>query len=373
LEQRHNYQLERKSLLWLLGAVLMSVAPHAQHIPSWLFVVLLFIILLRFLIYRGRVNNPPAVVKWSLILLGVIVIVVHYRTLFGPQAGVAIFLYAYTVKLLEMHRERDAYLIVILSYFAVATQWLFDTSLFTSLYLLLVIVVITTALISLNQRGAGRGAKAILLLAARMLMLSMPLLVLLFLFFPRLPPFWGFDTSSQEHISGLSESMSPSDVVRLGRSNKLAFRAEFDGDIPAAEKLYWRSLVFEDFDGQTWSIRHYTDNGVQESIYWKGRAAPWWMASSQYLGAPTQYEIILEPTGKQYVPALDLPKAESFGVGITKNFTLVSREPIKERRRFKLESHTRYELEGQMTRHSINENSVITDMKTRELARWRRH
>ena len=54
---------------------------------------------------------------------------------------------AFALKLIEMKSRRDAYLVIFLSYFVIAIQFLFDQSILVAAYELVAFVVVTAALV----------------------------------------------------------------------------------------------------------------------------------------------------------------------------------------------------------------------------------
>lgn len=57
----------------------------------------------------------------------------------------------------------------------------------------------------------------------------------------------------QQGKTGMSDSMAPGEISRLSRQNDLAFRVEFDGEVPPPSLRYWRGLTYGWFDGRRWS------------------------------------------------------------------------------------------------------------------------
>ncbi len=76
---------------------------------------------------------------------------------------------------------------------------------------------------------------------------AIPLMVLLFVLFPRLEPLWSLPQPKDKGTTGLSTSMTPGDLAELGQSSALAFRVRFEGEIPAQSQLYWRALTLPFF------------------------------------------------------------------------------------------------------------------------------
>src|SRR5690606_39316439 len=83
------------------------------------------------------------------------------------------------------------------------------------------------------------------------LLVSLPMMLVLYLLFPRMGPLWSFTLQSGKAKSGLSEEMAAGDIVDLSQSDELAFRVSFsNGQLPAREQLYWRALVLDYYDGR---------------------------------------------------------------------------------------------------------------------------
>ena len=124
---------------------------------------------------------------------------------------------------------------------------------------------------------------------------AVPVMVVLFLLFPRLPgPLWAIPGSTSSAASGLSDSMSPGDITELGLSDEVAFRVEFDAAAPTADKLYWRGPVLSNFDGRKWSRAEGMRRAVANTI--------------EHLGSRVDYRVMLEPNNRGWAFALDMPQ-----------------------------------------------------------------
>ena len=150
------YQIPRNSLTWLLVALMAVVLPHADRIPVWLTFICMVCILWRVQVYRGIWSFPNKPVKLILVITGVAGIFLHYGTFVGATAGVTLLIMAFAYKLLEMYSKRDAYVVTVLAYFVLATEFLFNQSIPMALYAIFCLLVITAALIGLNQTRSHR-------------------------------------------------------------------------------------------------------------------------------------------------------------------------------------------------------------------------
>ncbi|MDH4217072.1 MAG: transglutaminaseTgpA domain-containing protein, partial [Gallionella sp.] len=92
----------------LLLSILMVIAPHADHLPPWVSAMCAALLAWRaYLSYREK----PLPKRWLLMLVtiaGVAGIAISYRSLFGREVGVTLLMLLATLKLLELHKARDA-------------------------------------------------------------------------------------------------------------------------------------------------------------------------------------------------------------------------------------------------------------------------
>jgi len=290
--------MPRTAFVLLICSVVLSVLPHMQRVPSWLMGILVFVIVWRIQVFRQRLTFPPRWMRLFLVCGGVLAVAYQHGTIFGPDAGVALLITAYLFKQLEMYTRRDAFLVVILSFFVLATEFLFSTSLLTSLYVFMVLVVISAALVALNMTDTTIAVWKPFKTALVSILQAVPLLLVLFFLFPRIGPIWELGMQSKSARTGLSDSVSPGDIAELSLSTELAFRVEFDGPIPQPRDRYWRALIFERFDGRTWHAQN-------DSAYF-----PFDVSRLTLSGEPITYRVYLEPTGQNWLPAIALASIE---------------------------------------------------------------
>ncbi|EPN40399.1 transglutaminase-like domain protein, partial [Pseudomonas syringae pv. actinidiae ICMP 18807] len=159
-------------------------------------------------------------------------------SLVGLDAGAALLVAAFVLKMLEMNNRRDARVLIFLGFFCVAVGYLFEDNLLWALFSLLPVGALLAALIGLQQSDlAGKSADT-LKLAFKLMAQAVPLMLLLFLFFPRLDPLWSLPQPSNKGVTGLSDNMAPGDMAELSKSPALVFRASFEGPMPARNQLY---------------------------------------------------------------------------------------------------------------------------------------
>lgn len=363
-----GYQIPRSSLAWLLAAQAVVIAPHIARLPVWVTLVCIACIGWCVMIYQGRWRYPGRWTRLVFVIAGVAGVPLQYHSFFGVEPWVAILIIAYALKLLEMHHKRDAYTVVLLGYFVAMTEFLFHQSIVWSLYTIVAVTLITAGLIGLNQTRSHQRPMVTLRTALILLAQSVPLMLVLFVLFPRIPPLWAVPLPGDVARTGVSDSMSPGDIARLSRSSDLAFKVRFDGSVPPNDDLYWRGLVLSRFDGRTWT----QEPGFSRSPWVGDRKVPKWTQNIERLGDTASYSIILEPTEQHWLFSLaapDLPHQHD--VVMLKDFLLASKKPVDSKLNYRVSSALDYHLGrhiSDVARSHATELPAGDDPRSRALA-----
>ncbi|WP_068827255.1 transglutaminase TgpA family protein [Pseudomonas sp. BMS12] len=315
--------IPRIALTWLLVAQVLVILPHLLHLPPWIAALWLFCAGWRIQVFRMRARFPNGLERAGLMAVTAAGVFLSRGSLIGLDAGAVLLVAAFILKLVELRSRRDALVLIFLGFFVVVVAYLFDDSLLAALYSLLPITALLAALIGLQQSSLSARPLATIKLAGAMMLQALPLMLLLFLLFPRLGPLWSLP-NPQRGLTGLSDSMAPADVAELSRSAALAFRASFDGPPPPRSELYWRALTLEHFDGRRWSQSW----GAQQ------QGAPQWRRQ----GEPLSYSIIMQPSGKPWLFALDVGLSSLPGVRQMGDFRLEQPRPVLQNLMYEVQS-----------------------------------
>ncbi|MDH3389355.1 MAG: DUF3488 domain-containing protein, partial [Gammaproteobacteria bacterium] len=228
----------RASIFAVCFCFLFSIAPHFANLPIWVIVMVLAALGWRGLQNLGKLREIPKWVLIPLVLLGGIGVFAEYWTIVGRDAGLALLTVMTSFKFLESKRHRDMLILVFLCYFLIATHFLYSQSILTAAMMFVTLIVITATLITLNQRDDSVSLTERLHSSARLVLLSVPLMLILFVLVPRVPgPLWGLQNEQRGGVTGLSDHMSPGKISNLIRSNEVAFRVDFEGAVPAQNRL----------------------------------------------------------------------------------------------------------------------------------------
>lgn len=319
--QRHRLEL-------LLASVVLVVLPHFANLANTIVAFCLLTTLWSFAAGRGVVRLPGRPMLFLLTLGGAGLVFGEYHRFYGMEGGSSLFVVGLGLKLLELRSERDAYLVVFLAFFVAITQYLFSQSIPMAAYTLAVVVLLVMALIGFNS-GERFAPWARLRLALVLTGQALPVMIVLFVFFPRLAgPLWQLPDDRTKAKTGLSDTIEPGSITELGLSQEPAFRVDFEGPLPPPKLRYWRGPVFWHTDGRRWDLppeRPLPDAG-----------------QPRFRGAWQRYTVTLEPHNQRWVFALDLPAKFPDELAQTSELVLLSRQPIGERRQFHLASVTDY-------------------------------
>ncbi|MFT0772307.1 transglutaminaseTgpA domain-containing protein [Psychrobacter aquimaris] len=349
---------------WVLIAQVVVVLPHAAHLPLWLIGFAAVSIAAQLphikakfkkLSHLKRIYQSMQMLGFLLGLLG---LWLTYNTAFGLDMGVAFLVLCLVSKLWELYKRRDAYVVLNLSLFVLAALFLMDQGLLTTLEVIVGAIIVLLAFIALNDDSNANGDGRLRTLGV-LGVGALPLLVVLFLFFPRLPPLWSVQLSGQQAVTGVSDSMSPGDFANLGQSTELAFRVEFANERPPQQQLYWRGLVFSDFDGVTWRPASQKDQ-------WSSRLqAPAWIQNAfatvpdESRAAPVNYKVILEPTQQNWLFGLDYPFSQQPDINTTSEFTLSKDQPVTQQLRYDVLQFAQMRIDPVLTEASRRENLAL--------------
>ncbi len=328
-------QVPRNALVWGMICLFALVAPHAVRLPLWVLGVYVIAVGWRWQVYRGRWSFPRRKLKLAMIASSFAGIYFSYGSFVGLEPTVALLLTAFAFKFIELAHRQDAYVLIFLGYFVCLTEFLFSQDLLITFYSLLCVTLLTTTLIALHQPGEHQFNRRTIRLAFVMLLQALPLMVVLFLLFPRIGPLWKIPTNSNVGTTGMSDFMKPGDIASLTQSDEVAFRVKFDGEIPPSSDLYWRGLVMSKLQNGAWSTLGLYSVPVTE-------ARPQAVST---VGEPLAYSVIMEPTNQQWLYALRYAVSNTPGVMAAPDFRLISPAPVEVEYIYRALSWTEAELE----------------------------
>ena len=321
---------DARDTLFHLLVVGWTILPHASNLPPWCIALASLVLLWR---ARLAVNNGALPSRWVVALalaLACVLTLWSERTLLGKEAGVTMLVVLISLKTLELRARRDAMVMFFLGFFLVLTHFLYSQSLLVALSMLISVWGLLTALV-LSHMPVGRPP---LLragtIAARAALLGAPIMIALFVLFPRFGPLWGMPQDAGGR-TGLSGSLRMGGIAELANDDSVALRVRFLGAVPPPEQRYFRGPVLSSFNGREWSRQQIAPEFSRPG-----------MAYLQLTGKPLRYEMTLEASRLALLPLLEVtpqrlgaaPELENYIAQQRPDLEWTTDRPVTERIRF---------------------------------------
>ncbi|MBS0342547.1 MAG: DUF3488 domain-containing transglutaminase family protein [Proteobacteria bacterium] len=326
---------EARDTLFLLGVIAVIVLPQVARLPWWCSALTGLI-----LVWRGSlaINSQPLPSRWwrgGLLALTLAATAFTHRTLLGQEAGVTLVVVLLALKTLELRARRDAFVVFFLGFFAMLTNFFYSQSLLTALAMLVALLGLLTALVNAHMPVGRPPLMQSARMAARMALLGAPIMLALFVLFPRMSPLWGTPSDAMSGRTGLSNSMRVGAVAELALDDGIAARVVFEGDrVPRQTDLYFRGPVLAQFDGREWTaLPPYQQFRVPANLRVQGEAV--------------RYQITLEPSQRPWLLTLDAAPNPPEVPGMapprqTPDLQWLAERPTRELLRYRAESYPRF-------------------------------
>ena len=317
---------DARDTLFLLLVTAWVVLPQASHLPLWCSLLAASLMLWRAALAMMARPLPSRWWLLSLLALTVGATLFSHKTLLGRDAGVTMIVVLLALKMLELRARRDAFVVFFLGFFTLLTNFFYSQSLLTAGAMLLALLGLLTALVNAHMPVGKPPLFQAARTAGSMALLGTPIMLVLFMLFPRVAPLWGIPSDAMSGRSGLSPTMSVGTIATLALDDSIAMRIRFQGQRPAPSELYFRGPVLSRFDGREW-------RAPQASPY-RQQA----QANLQVRGTAISYQVTLEPNSRPWLLLLDAtpskPMLSGFDARMTPELQWLADHPITELLRY---------------------------------------
>ncbi|MFN4119366.1 DUF3488 and DUF4129 domain-containing transglutaminase family protein [Acidovorax sp.] len=330
---------DARDTLFLLFVIAWVVAPQVSNLPAWASLLTGAVLL-----WRGQLAwyNKPLPGRWTKLLLVVVAVagtLYSHRTILGRDAGVTLIVMLLALKTLELHARRDALVVFFLGFFTMLSNFFFSQSLVTAGAMLVALLGLLTALVNAHMPVGRPPLSQTFRIAGSMALLGAPIMVALFMLFPRMAPLWGMPGDNLTGRSGLSGTMKIGDMAEIALDDRVAIRLKFEGDersMPPQSALYFRGPVMTGFDGREWQAEPFREDSA-----WAARVAV--PANLQVSGPAVRYEVTLEPQRQPWLMVLeatpDAPQLPNMQAYMTQDLQWMTTRPITEVLRYQAVSY----------------------------------
>ncbi|RPE30810.1 transglutaminase-like putative cysteine protease [Acinetobacter sp. BIGb0102] len=252
-------------ILAALGLILMGQVSFIPASLSGLWGIVWLTLVWRY--HKQKITPLPKLLLVAFTLLSIALIYIQYQSLLGVEAGVAFLTTCLFAKSLESKNTRDLLIVFNFALFVSASLLLYSQAFWMAVIVFVAFVMCLMGLYRIQtdlfkQKNQTRNQlKQDLRQILKFVGIATPFFILLFIFFPRLPPLWAIPIQQNHATTGISDRMSPGDIAQLSQSSALAFRIIAPMyDLPSRSELYWRALVLDEYDGTTWSSSFYNQH-----------------------------------------------------------------------------------------------------------------
>lgn len=324
-----------RDTLFLLAVIGWVVFMQVGHIPWWCSALTVVVLIWRARLTLRGLPLPGWTWRIALLALTLGATWLTHRTLLGRDAGVTLIVVLLALKTLEMRARRDAFVVFFLSFFTLLTHFFYSQSLLTAAGILIALLGLLTALVNAHMPVGAAPLKQSARIAGGLALLGAPIMLVLFMLFPRMAPLWGVPNDGMAGRSGLSGEMRIGEIARLALDDTIAMRIKFEGERPPQSDLYFRGPVFSSYNGVEWlPLRS---------------GFPRRMALDPNLsvsGAPTRYTATIESHNHPWLLTLDAsakpPVVEGQEVRMAADLHWSTRRPTGGLLRYSAESHTNF-------------------------------
>ncbi|MCB1995638.1 MAG: DUF3488 domain-containing transglutaminase family protein [Burkholderiaceae bacterium] len=361
VERWRHLPRDARDTLFQLAVIGWTIAPHTAHLAPWCIALAAVILLVRARLAFSGGNLPS---RWTLVaVLGLAIGLTLFteRTLLGKEAGVTMLVVLMALKTLELRARRDAMVVFLLGFFLVLTNFLYSQSPLVAAAMLVAVWGLLTALALAHMPVGLPGIATAGGVAARTTLWGLPVMLALFLLFPRIGPLWGLPGDAGGR-TGLSGSLSLGGVAELANDDAIAMRVRFVDRAPPSDALYFRGPVLSVFDGRTWTRDPRPD------------AVP----APELLGRPLRYEVMLEPSRLPAVPLLELtdgdpsvaPTARGFDLSLRPDQQWVADRPLDARVRLEATAWTRHRHGPMQATVALRDDVALPPARNPRTLQW---
>lgn len=320
---------------WVLITLTLAALPSFIRLPWWVAAVAVIGGAWRFaggLIGEKRRRLYGRGLNLALLAGTIAGIWLGFESWFSGEAVLSFFIVVVFLKWSESRTRRDSLLLIFAAVILAAVGALYFESLLNLAHMLVVIFALTLSLIAIHLEGAR--PFFLLRRAGLLVALGLPLMLLLFLAFPRIPgPLWDIglafglpvkalmDRGAGDH--GKSTVLRQGGIQRAQQNNDNVLVAEFEGAVPFKSRMYWRGPVFWDYDGENWTLPDGWDDRnrlMKTAVRSKAQLDRLIHAKE----TPVRYTLRVMPNGGRWLYGLDAPAAAAPESFISEDLQLLS-------------------------------------------------
>lgn len=261
--------------------VVFVLLPHFFLFPLDIAGIILLLLVWTGLFCYRNILRPGKWLLRGLTLATVLICFLRYGSLANPDAATALLCMITVLKLFETQSYRDAMALLLVSLIVVMAYLIHSFSLLATFYMVIVFLLFVYFMMELQRKKYFLKQNAVKWsdLFSLEMVVALPLLVGLFVFFPRFTTRFGTGERIVQSI-GFSDQIQLGQMIELSQSTEVAFKVRF----LKPKKMDYHSLYFR---GAVLTIN--------KRMSWKKSTAPIDFVQSLATDSTPDYQVLLAP------------------------------------------------------------------------------
>src|SRR6267143_1179746 len=205
--------IPRRPLLWLAAALLFTLPPMFGSLVKWVPYVFLLALVMKFWMEPRGYRLRFATLKLMLAAMGLFAVFASYGSLKGVEPGISLLVVLVSLKVLEAHTAREFQVMVLMGWVLCLCGFFLSQDFVIALSLLTAFALLLVALIQFYRGSSPGSFWSPLSATCKLLAQAAPLVVLLFLLFPRINTGFRFEIlDARSATSGFPGRLSPGSI-----------------------------------------------------------------------------------------------------------------------------------------------------------------
>lgn len=274
-------KIKNNHLFFLL---IFAYIPLGFYLNFYVNIAFILLCLVLILTQMTNIVIRSIYIKILALLIIVFLLLIYDFSIINLDFGASILCLLLLTKYLEISSHRDCYIFLFLTSFLPVILALYEQSILTGIYLAFFILGFICSLY--YTCTYSKNIKT----CFKIFLQSIPLMIILFLFLPRLPS--AFIGLAQKHVAhlGLDNKVSPGDISKLVLSDEVVFRVMLNNVSYKLNNLYFRSAVHSRCEKGMCFITNKNEKNIPMMC----------------LSNKIDYEILLEAQYNNFIPILEM-------------------------------------------------------------------
>ena len=311
-------------ILWVMHALVLLLSVPYLPIPIILFCC--GIVVFKKLFKQSANTYGKIKSEFLVIILGLSIANLLLEDRLLSFMGIAsVLLILQSVMMCFMEYKNEGYTIVVITLSIVASSLFISHSPIDAFFACLIFIIALSALNALSYIDTVHASA--LLSAIKIGFQALPIMVCMFLFFPRT----GADLSSEAR-TGIPPVFQIGSIAQLTESEDLVYHINFTEELDEKvfqEGIYWRTLVYSEFKQGSWLPDDWQKDGRRVK-----RGEEIVPAS----GREIDYQVIIENTDSDNIPVWGVPISSSKDLFVSSAYDLKTDSQGKSVKRFWIKS-----------------------------------